>query len=524
MSPRPPRAGRRDKSSPPVEGSPSAAGPARRGRSPVQKLLISLGILGVVGCLVPAAVVGWGIRQYSNIDRVRVDIDERESAADPINFLVVGSDSRDGINDETELSEGFLDGEAQAAGQRSDTLMVVRLDPNGPSVDLLSFPRDLYVPVEPSGTEAKLNSAYNNGPQAVIDTIQKNYLIPIHHYMEVDFNGFQLLVDSIDGVPMYFEREMADTSTGLHIRKPGCVTLSGSQALAFARSRKLQYMQSDQWKIDQAGDLGRIARQQYLLQKSVTRASRQKPDSPADVLSLLRFVTENVTIDDSLGIDDMAELVEVFGNIDGESLVTHSLPVRNDRTGTGSAIVRLIEDEAIDELAVFTGQPVESAVQEKLVVQVFNATGRRGLAAQVTDAYSAIGFRTIEPGNGEINKDITVVRHAPGQRSAADLVGKHLGAGARLVTDPELTGWNVQIDVGANFTVVTEEAGERVIVPRPPPSASSVTQPPRQAAVDGAGEDAAPVQANSPSSRPPRISPSGFGVIPFEAPANQPCG
>lgn len=489
----------------------------------MQKLLITLGVLGVAACLVPAAVVAWGIRQYQNIDRVSAELDQRESAADPLNFLVVGSDSRDGIDDDSENAEGFLDGNAAPTGQRSDTLLVVRLDPAVPSVDLLSFPRDLYVPIEPDGQEAKINAAYNNGPQAVIDTIQKNFSIPIHHYMEVDFAGFQELVEAIDGVPMYFEREMADTSTGLHITEPGCVNLSGAQALAFARSRKLQYVQNNEWKFDQAGDLGRIARQQYLLQKSVTAASNQKPDSPADVLSLINFVTQNITIDESLGIDEMSELVDVFGSLDGDSLVTHSLPVRNERTGTGQAIVRLIEDEAIDELAVFRGRAVASAVKERIEIRVFNSTDRKGLAGQVTEAYSQLGFMTREPENADGRRAITAIRHAPGQRSAAELVGRHLGAGARLVTDPKLTGWNVHVDVGANFTVVTEEPGERVVVPKPPPSAATTTVPPRQAAVDGADE--VPVAQPKPASaRPPRISPSGFGVIPFEAPVNQPCG
>lgn len=502
----------------PASAPPPAASSSSKhlGRTPAQKLLITLGVLGVFACLAPAAVVAWGLRQYENIDRVSAVLDERVDEDDPINILIVGSDSRDGIDDNAELSEGFLDGEAPG-GQRSDTLMVARLDPVGPTIDLLSFPRDLWVPVEPSGEEAKINSAYNNGPQAVIDTIQKNFLIDVNHYLEVDFAGFQDLVDSLGGVPVYFEREMADTATGFHVREPGCVNLDGSQALAFARSRKLQYIEAGQWKFDQAGDLGRIARQQFLLQKSIDRAGKQKPDSPSEILSLVNFFTQRVTIDDSLGLDDMVELANTFGSVQANALTTHSLPVANERTGTGVAIVRLIEEDAIDELAVFQGNTVSEAVQDRMVVTVLNSTQRTGLAAAVTDAYSSIGFRTSEPADGDNLIDVTRVRHAPGQRSAAELVGKHLGSGARLVTDANLSGWKVEVDLGANFTVVTEEAGDRVVAPVAPP-----TSAPAPAAVDGAGESA-PNAPKALSARPARISPSGFGVIPFEAPANQPC-
>ena len=97
--------------------------------------------------------------------------------------------------------------------------MIMRVDPTNDSVNLLSLPRDLWVPIADTGESQRINTAYSadDGPQRLIDTIQQDFGIPINHYLEVDFAGFKGVVDAIGGVPMYFDSPMRDDNSGLNI-------------------------------------------------------------------------------------------------------------------------------------------------------------------------------------------------------------------------------------------------------------------------------------------------------------------
>ena len=88
---------------------------------------------------------------------------------------------------------------------------------------MLSLPRDLWVPIAGEDGAQRINAAYAEGEQVLADTIQQFLGIPVHHYVEVDFAGFQQMVTAVDGVPVYFERAMKDENSGLDVLHPGCV-------------------------------------------------------------------------------------------------------------------------------------------------------------------------------------------------------------------------------------------------------------------------------------------------------------
>jgi LCP family protein required for cell wall assembly len=94
------------------------------------------------------------------------------------------------------------------------------------------------VEIPDTGGRGMINSAYSmeNGEQVLIDTLSLNFGIPIHHYVEIDFNGFQQLVDTIGGVSLWIPNAVRDEHSGLFIQDRGCVTLQGEQALQFAGS------------------------------------------------------------------------------------------------------------------------------------------------------------------------------------------------------------------------------------------------------------------------------------------------
>ena len=150
------------------------------------------------------------------------------------NFLLVGSDSRAGIAPD-DPNIGAFGSEAEVGGQRSDTIMVLRIDPKSERASVLSFPRDLWVSIAGTGAKQRINTAFSRGPDVLVATLQQNFGIPIQHFVEVDFVGFKGLVDAVGGVPVYFENPARDKNTGLNIPVSGCVTLNGDQALAYAR-------------------------------------------------------------------------------------------------------------------------------------------------------------------------------------------------------------------------------------------------------------------------------------------------
>ena len=130
--------------------------------------------------------------------------------------------------------------------------MVVHVEPKTERALVVSFPRDLLVSVDaPDRTAcivitagkcmAKINSAFNTGPDLVIKTLKENFNIDINHYIEINFKSFEGIVDAIGNVPVYFPYPSRDHNTGLYTPTSGCQLLDGKAALAYARARDLEY-------------------------------------------------------------------------------------------------------------------------------------------------------------------------------------------------------------------------------------------------------------------------------------------
>ncbi|MEO7837519.1 MAG: LCP family protein, partial [Acidimicrobiales bacterium] len=120
----------------------------------------------------------------------------------PMNVLLVGSDARANISAAEEKKFG---NQTDAAGQRSDTIIILHADPRAQKAAILSIPRDLAVPIA-GRTEQRpdrINSAFQNGPEVLIKTLRESLGIEIDHYAEVDFNGFRGVVNAIGGVSLY---------------------------------------------------------------------------------------------------------------------------------------------------------------------------------------------------------------------------------------------------------------------------------------------------------------------------------
>ena len=136
-------------------------------------------------------------REVAKIPRVDVAMKPASSTAQ--NFLIVGSDSRAFVGDNKADEQAF--GTSEDTGPpKSDTMMVLHAD--GAQSYAVSFPRDLQVDVPGIG-KTKINAAFNAGPQKLVDTFESNFGIDINHYLQVDFQSFQTLVDAIGGISVW---------------------------------------------------------------------------------------------------------------------------------------------------------------------------------------------------------------------------------------------------------------------------------------------------------------------------------
>jgi LCP family protein required for cell wall assembly len=423
-------------------------------RSWRQRVILATLVSIVVLCLAGASVGGYVLVKYNSINRVDNLSLDRQLAGDPENYLIVAVDTREG-----------------QASRNTDTIMVARVDPKSNRLALTSFPRDLMVTIADTGEIGMINSAYSRpkegeGEQNLIDTLRQNFGVPIHHFVEVNFESFKRVVDDVGGVSMWFPTPVRDKASGLDVDQPGCLQLDGATALAFARSRKLQVMTPDGWEGDPRSDLSRVQRQQIFIHRALDKALSQVRSNPLRVTDLVNIAVDTVRFDKELGVRDMIDLGNHFSDFDSDELETYNLPTvpyppDEDR-------VLLDERNAQQSLNVFRGLPPGQLSPVQATVTVLNATTKEGFARDISGALQRVGFEMTEPDTTE-PAATTTVQHAPGQADYGRLVASYLTTRATLVENPDLGDGEVVVVAGADFTTVHDQ-------PAPTEQATTTTQ------------------------------------------------
>lgn len=490
--------------------------------------MVAFGCLATVVVVLGAGVVGYLNWRYGQIKRVNVRLTPIATGG-PVNFLIAGSDTRAGITRSSPNAGAFLNGpDASSQGKGlSDSIMILRIDPRRTQAQILSIPRDLWVQIAGHTYSAKINSAFDSSnPQVLIDTIEADLHIPISHYVNVDFVGFQRLVDAVGGVPVYFDVAMRDhyvtpqgtvSGTGFEVDQPGCTVLGGVQALAFARSRHMQYKEDGRWHSDDANDYGRQVRQQFLIRMTIQKVEHEGIIAkPTELNSVLDALVHSVTVDDTIGVSDLVSLARRFQSFNADSLQSYELPTERYFSPDGQDALKLVEKSAAPILASFGGSAQGGASQPSDVsVRVLNGSGIDGRAANVGGAVAEVGFRLSAVGNaseiGLGHVGHTEVLHAPGEEAAADLVASHISGGAAVIQSDLVSAGSVTLVIGADFTKVAAQ---------PISSASSTTS-----TVPGAGtstdETSAPTTV--PGYQPPPMA-QAARVPPANPPPGVTCG
>jgi LCP family protein required for cell wall assembly len=288
------------------------------------------------------------------------------------NFLITGADNGACVARDSPYFAAF--GDRTALGARSDTIMVMRVDPSTSRAAVLSFPRDLWVKIDGNSGHSRINSAYSkNNPQKLINTIYANFGIAVQHYIQIDFCAFKSLVDSVGGVSVPFEYAARDSSTGLNVPTAGCFKFSGEAGLAYVRSRHYKYLdpKTGKWKEDPASDYGRISRQQDFLRRTIAKVLSQGTFNISRARTLIDVAQKYVVVDPDLTISKELQFAGVLKRLNPDDLQTYQVEGMGKNIN-GNAVIepRLGGANMKAILAIFRGQAQLAAAPE----QVFETT------------------------------------------------------------------------------------------------------------------------------------------------------
>ena len=297
------------------------------------------------------------------------------------------------------------------APSRSDTLMLLRADPDGNTLSLLSFPRDLIVDIRcPDGRSAvdRINAAYAYcGPEGTLETVRTVTGLPIHYLIAVNFEGFRQVVDKIGGVPMDVDRRYLNAQGGDYATInlwPGYQRLTGWQALDFVR-----YRHTD-------SDLYRLARQQSFV-KAMKQTMRHKWKNPKNVFKIIGALRKNVQIGQGggKGVDPdtlKSYLLFAYGLPAGNFFqvkiggLTGSNELRTDASNIQAAVDEF-EHPDVEAPRKATAQALHRNLSKKtgprpksVSIVVLNGNGRAGAAANTSYLLAQKGYRVISPPEG----------------------------------------------------------------------------------------------------------------------------
>ena len=486
---------------PDVRAEPTEVPEPPRHKHPLRhRIAVAFTVLLAVVVALVGAGVAYAAIQNGRIDKYTFRGGKEAAIAkvpkgEPVNILVVGNDSRAFAKDAAEKKA--FGARTVGESQRSDTMMVMRLDPKNDRAQILSIARDLWVDLE-GGGKGRINEAFaqpgNPGkadPDRLVRTIRTNFGLTINHYVEIDFAGFRQVVDAIGGVSVYFPFPARDAFSNLEINQTGCVKLDGGQALSYVRSRHYEFKEAKGWQFEGSGDIGRIRRQQDFIKRVVRKAVADGLTNPVKAAKLIEAGVDNVKVDSSFGVADMKKLANQLRDLD-ESRIAFLALTGDPAMIDGNDVLRLNPARANEVLAAFGAKVPGSTpttrrgataptVPSGTSLVLFNGTGRDGLVAEVQAELQQMGVRSTSGGNGQ-TATTTQVRHRSGNEETARAVQAYLGGEAELVADRSVKNGEVVVLLGDSFAGVVDPKSPTTPTTKAPPAtppASPTTAPPK---------------------------------------------
>jgi LCP family protein required for cell wall assembly len=318
------------------------------------------------------AIVGISAISWAGLGRIsaaipRVDAfaglenrPKKESSA--VNYLIVGSDTREGLSRE-EIKRLKVGGTDVAAGKRSDTMLLIHISKKRDKAAIISIPRDSYALIPEHNNSqgkvipaaySKINSAYNwGGAPLLIETLESMSDLRIDHYVEVNFVGFVRMVDALGGVEICTKKDIDDPKS--HLTLPaGTHVLDGIDSLKFVRTRVF----------DGLGDLGRMKRQQEFAGAMLRKAtSAGVLLNPVKMVDFINSALDSLVTDKGLSQGDLLTLGKQLRNLSASNVRTLTIPLQYynyNKNGVSAAVLwdpvlapelfeRIKNDEALIE-------------------------------------------------------------------------------------------------------------------------------------------------------------------------------
>ena len=371
--------------------SADAPQPFRPRHTNAQRAILGLNIVVVLACLIGAGAIIYGKQQLdqrlqtgaialdttvprpattaaNNVATSSAGVPETFPAADPgaKNFLIVGSDANACVDADSPWS-GAADPQRENIGNRSDTIMVMRVDPATRTAAVLSFPRDLWLPI-PGKSKGRINSAYiKNDPSLLSQTLYENFDITVDHYIQVDFCAFKRIVEAVDGVAVPFSTPIIDKNVNINIPNAGCHTFGGDEALAYVRSRHLKWIDSNGKPHEDTGyDLARISRQQDFLRRTLRAALDKGVFDPTVARALITSLQTDIVTEQGFTINDMLEFAGVLKDIDPAGIRTYQIEASRLIVSGNDVLEPKVKGENMKSiLAIFRGEaPLAGAPEQ----------------------------------------------------------------------------------------------------------------------------------------------------------------
>ncbi|HET9142907.1 LCP family protein [Actinophytocola sp.] len=489
--------------------APSRAEPRRLRRTALAGKIVA----GVVALLVFASTaVAWGFKSWVNSKQVEVEALDQNSAAildrsaqyGDENFLMVGSDTREGATAEDGVGDA-----ASVGGARADTIMIAHVPANRKRVVVVSFPRDLEVKRPacegwdaktgkyngqqfPAQANVKINSVYaTGGPKCVTKMVQELSGLAINHFVGIDFNGFKGMVDAVQGVQVCVEKPLKDTVLGTVVKEPGkAVNLTGDQALNFVRARHVIG--------DPTSDYGRIIRQQRFLSALLRKAmSNQVLLDPGKLTGFVNAFA-GATFGDNVGVDQLMLLGQSMQGIEAGRVSFITVPTVGEANQRGNEVLRTKDNEllfkAIRDDTPLAGetpappaeadktptnapapsQPVDPKTIKLQVLNGGNTTGK--IAAKTAGKLQGFGFQVVNVNNAVKDVPKTVVKYGKDKEAAARVVASAI-PGAQMQEDASAAG--------ALILVIGPEYKGDVVAPTGTPAPTAPADLPKVTTVNG---------------------------------------
>jgi LCP family protein required for cell wall assembly len=393
------------------------------------------------------------------------------------NILLIGNETRAGLTNPSEIQQF---GSPQVySGSLSDVIMILHLDPAKDTASILSIPRDLFLPMPPGspvGPYQKVDAALNDGihgPDNLIQAITDDLGIPINHYIELNFDGFQSTVNAIGGINVDFPEPLYDGTSLLNIPTTGCQHLNGTQALALVRARHLQYdppgvNPSDKWAwpYDPESDLSRIVRDHTFLRILATTVESNGFTNPFRANDLIGAVINQITIDPGLR-GQLFTLISHYRHLSPNTVPQTTLPVTQvggsagySYAGAASGDVDFPVQPADNRVIAAWDHTSLPAPVAPASVTVRNITNTYHLAERTSAALTADGVHVAATTSAAIPAATseTLVRYHPGQMAEAQAVMAHLSGAVMGQSDASVPPGTVTVDAGSLVAVTAPPA------------------------------------------------------------------